>query len=88
MISDLAKSGRSRVHTPAFMSKVSEYIHVAPSVSSCHLALRLLSRLIQAHIVRGGVAYPYKVSVQQELKPDDATKRVEFCTWLLRIAHN
>ncbi len=34
------------------------------------------------------IAYPYKISIQHELKPVDSPKRAEFCWWLLHYAHS
>lgn len=87
-VADRAKSGRPRARTPAFRETVAANLVAVPTVSSRRLAHSLQATHTTTYRTMRDLAFPYKLTVCQELKPVDAPQRVTFVNWLLNFCHN
>ncbi len=71
---------------PALQEQVRREIEATPTISTRRLVQRINISHTSTYCMMRSVAFPYKLTVCQELKPADAPKHLEFCKWLLTFS--
>ncbi len=83
-IDDLPRSGRRSVRTTEKRDEIRQALAENPSTSSRRVAQKVGLSHTSTYRTMRSIAYPYKITVQHELKAVDGPRRLQFCAWLLR----
>ncbi len=69
-------------------NEIIQLTETTPTISNCRLVSQVQVQHTSAYHAMRKTKFLYHIHIFQELKPPDASKRLNFCHWLCNFVHN